>query len=230
LMMILPFTLRKFFNKTPNNATRLERGNTVGARPVTGESLGARGVLNLRRKKINKHLRVQVLTRDGFKCRMCGRSRDEVSLEVDHIIPVSQGGTDELQNLATLCRDCNAGKSDYKFPDYASMTLIPDNLEAHFKFCHEPKQGDYERYHLYCYFQQAGGSLSSQGKYDHTWKISDTEFAFSSNRSALEQRRKTEETQLFKEKIRRALAEERKRLILNEEGLVKVETPGSDSN
>lgn len=124
-------------------------------------ALVARGVLSLRRKKINKHLRVQVLTRDRFKCRMCGRSRDEVSLEVDHIIPVSQGGTDELQNLATLCRDCNAGKSDYKFPDYASMTLIPDNLEAHFKFFHDPKQGDNERYHLYCYFQQAGGSLSS---------------------------------------------------------------------
>jgi hypothetical protein len=186
--------------------------------------------MNLRRKKINKHLRVQVLTRDRFKCRMCGRSQDEIPLEIDHIVPVSQGGTDELQNLATLCRDCNAGKSDYRFPDYASMPLIPDDLEAHFKFSHDPKHGDNEQYHLYCYFKQAGGLLSSQGKYHHTWKITGTKFAVSSNRIALERRRKREETQLFKEKIRRALAEERKRLILNEEGLVKVETHESGLN
>ena len=35
-----------------------------------------------------------------------------VALEIDHIIPLSRGGTDELQNLQTLCYNCNREKSD----------------------------------------------------------------------------------------------------------------------
>ncbi len=64
------------------------------------------------RKSISQRTRVLVLARDNHKCRMCGRSADEVPLEVDHIFPHAYGGTDDLDNLATLCRDCNRGKSD----------------------------------------------------------------------------------------------------------------------
>lgn len=66
------------------------------------------------RSKMTKKLRLQVLERDNFTCQFCGRSpqKDGVSLEVDHIIPVSRGGRTELSNLQTLCHDCNSGKSD----------------------------------------------------------------------------------------------------------------------
>lgn len=64
------------------------------------------------RKPISQRTRVLVLARDNHKCRMCGRNADEVPLEVDHIFPHAHGGTDDLDNLATLCRDCNRGKSD----------------------------------------------------------------------------------------------------------------------
>jgi hypothetical protein len=70
------------------------------------------------RKPIGKQIRVQVLVRDKYRCKMCGRTKEEVPLEVDHIMPISDGGTDELSNLATLCRDCNRGKSAYHFNDY----------------------------------------------------------------------------------------------------------------
>jgi HNH endonuclease len=55
-----------------------------------------------------------VLARDKWKCLSCGRSaRDEgVSLEVDHIIPRSRGGSDDMINLQTLCKKCNIGKSN----------------------------------------------------------------------------------------------------------------------
>jgi hypothetical protein len=178
--------------------------------------------LKMKRKTINKHLRVQVLTRNGYKCRICGRSRDEVALEVDHIVAVSSGGSDEFDNLAALCRDCNSGKSDYSFSNYTSMTLIPDGLEQHFRFFHDPRTGDFDRYHLYCYFKQPGGSLTSKDEFYWTWKITDTERAVSSDPAALEERRKAEEMRVFKENIRCELAKERKRLIINEEGLVKV--------
>ncbi len=64
------------------------------------------------RRYISSRIRSLVLARDNFKCRMCGRSSEEVSLVVDHIFPYDRGGTDDLNNLATLCRDCNLGKAD----------------------------------------------------------------------------------------------------------------------
>ncbi|CAN1209378.1 HNH endonuclease [Tumidithrix helvetica PCC 7403] len=55
-----------------------------------------------------------VLARDQWKCLSCGRSarEDGVLLEVDHIIPRSKGGSDEMSNLQTLCKKCNIGKSN----------------------------------------------------------------------------------------------------------------------
>ncbi|MFH2043350.1 MAG: HNH endonuclease signature motif containing protein [Acidobacteriota bacterium] len=173
----------------------------------------------MRKRKISKELRVQVLVRDKYRCKMCGRSKDEVSLHVDHIIPVAKGGTDEIDNLAALCSDCNIGKSDYLFTDYSNISLIPEDIEKFFKFYHDERIGRFEQYHWYCFFRQPGGSLSSQGEFHHSWKITDTEFALSSNRSAFEERRKQEEMVKFKEIIRKELAKQRKRMIVTEEGL-----------
>lgn len=64
------------------------------------------------RSKLTKKLRYQVLKRDHYRCVLCGRSaKDGVKLHVDHIKPVSRGGKTELNNLRTLCADCNLGKS-----------------------------------------------------------------------------------------------------------------------
>lgn len=68
---------------------------------------------NRRRTHVPKGLRHEVFKRDGYKCVECGASKDDgAELHVDHIIPVSQGGSDELSNLQTLCKDCNLNKSD----------------------------------------------------------------------------------------------------------------------
>ncbi|MEG3991578.1 HNH endonuclease [Microcoleus sp. S28C3] len=55
-----------------------------------------------------------VLARDKWKCLSCGRSAptDGVLLELDHIIPRSKGGSDDMSNLQTLCKKCNIGKSN----------------------------------------------------------------------------------------------------------------------
>lgn len=58
-------------------------------------------------------LRWRILKRDNYRCVICGRSpatTPNLELEVDHIHPVSRGGTDHESNLRTLCRDCNQGK------------------------------------------------------------------------------------------------------------------------
>ena len=64
------------------------------------------------RSKMSSSLRYDILKRDHFRCQLCGRSAsDGVELEVDHIIPISKGGKTVPDNLRTLCKDCNRGKS-----------------------------------------------------------------------------------------------------------------------
>lgn len=67
-----------------------------------------------RRHTYLKH-RMQVFDRDGFRCRYCGISvidNKDVLLEIDHIIPKSKGGTNNIDNLITSCSNCNRGKGD----------------------------------------------------------------------------------------------------------------------
>jgi len=68
-----------------------------------------------KRNPIESRLRHEVFKRDDYKCKECGKTKKESVLHCDHIIPVSQGGTDELDNLQTLCAECNLAKSDKCF-------------------------------------------------------------------------------------------------------------------
>jgi len=65
-----------------------------------------------KRRTISKKIRLLILERDHYKCCLCGRTAKDTKLEVDHRVPVAKGGTDSLDNLWTLCIDCNRGKSD----------------------------------------------------------------------------------------------------------------------
>jgi 5-methylcytosine-specific restriction endonuclease McrA len=65
-----------------------------------------------KRRSLSLRKRFFILKRDSFACRRCGRSGPGVKLEVDHIVPFAQGGSDSPDNLHTLCFDCNRGKRD----------------------------------------------------------------------------------------------------------------------
>ena len=56
-------------------------------------------------------MRHEVLKRDNYKCVECGASKEDMPLRFIHIIPIAQGGTDEMSNLQTLCKTCNLAKS-----------------------------------------------------------------------------------------------------------------------
>lgn len=69
------------------------------------------------RQPIPKSVRFEVLKRDKFTCQYCGREAPDVTLEIDHIVPVSKGGDNSITNLVTSCRDCNRGKSNRELSD-----------------------------------------------------------------------------------------------------------------
>lgn len=50
-------------------------------------------------------LRRTVYQRAERRCQNCGKG--DVELHAHHIVPLSVGGTNELSNLACLCRDCH---------------------------------------------------------------------------------------------------------------------------
>lgn len=60
-----------------------------------------------KRKAISQSLRTAVYERDEYACARCGSRK---MLQVDHIHPVELGGTNDPDNLQTLCKSCNSAK------------------------------------------------------------------------------------------------------------------------
>ena len=54
-----------------------------------------------------ENTKAMVLNRDGYKCHICKTKKQGVRLDVHHIIFRSKGGSDEQENLITLCHNCH---------------------------------------------------------------------------------------------------------------------------
>jgi len=65
------------------------------------------------RDAVPARLRFDVLQRDSFRCRYCGRlgSAPGVVLHIDHVVPLVAGGATAAHNLVTACEECNLGKA-----------------------------------------------------------------------------------------------------------------------
>ena len=72
------------------------------------------GVKHKTKREPSDRLKVQVLMRDGNKCRICGVVCDGGihKMHFDHIIPWSKGGETTLENLQVLCSVCNEALGD----------------------------------------------------------------------------------------------------------------------
>lgn len=84
---------------------------------------------------IRGELRYAVLKHAGFHCELCGISADERALEVAHILPGEHGGSDALENLQALCRQCNADKGAGDDIDFRKVRESYDDRKAGCRFC-----------------------------------------------------------------------------------------------
>ncbi len=65
-----------------------------------------------KRDPIPPAFRHEVFKAANYKCQECGITKEQRPLEVDHIVPVTQGGSDELSNFQALCVVCNRAKQN----------------------------------------------------------------------------------------------------------------------
>lgn len=63
-----------------------------------------------------KRISKEVFHRDNYVCYYCGEKGGK--LEVDHIVPFSKGGSDEMDNLITSCLRCNRQKRDKSIKEF----------------------------------------------------------------------------------------------------------------
>lgn len=88
--------------------------------PLPGEKSVTRHPYN-----VPPRLRDSVFDRDGRKCLRCGSPDD---LSIDHVVPLAKLGTNDPDNLQTLCKRCNSIKGDAT-KDYRSANVDPPLIQ-----------------------------------------------------------------------------------------------------
>lgn len=76
--------------------------------------------------------RFRVFARDSFRCCYCGVSAadDGVTLHIDHLIPLADGGSSEEENLVTACSECNLGKRELRIEPLMGASIEEATDEA----------------------------------------------------------------------------------------------------
>ncbi len=96
------YVMEKLIDLNNFVSTKVRRNNGGKREPIPDEVSG-------KREPIPDEVRRIVRIRDGGRCVMCGAAE---YLEIDHIIPVSKGGSNSVDNLQLLCRKCNRRKGN----------------------------------------------------------------------------------------------------------------------
>ena len=89
----------------------------------------------LDRDPIPDSLYYRVLKESGGRCALCGATKNEGPLHVDHIKPRSKGGKTEYGNLQVLCSKCNLTKGNKDETDFR-QSVMPDK-DPECRFCHD---------------------------------------------------------------------------------------------
>lgn len=84
----------------------------------------------MKRKQFTKAQRKAVYDKTGGRCAYCGCEFDIQKMQVDHIKPIYNGGTNEIDNLLPSCRSCNHYKSTFTLEQFReNLEHIPQVLD-----------------------------------------------------------------------------------------------------
>ena len=84
---------------------------------------------DLFRRAPTRKMRMSVMKRDAYKCRICGRRPEnyvDIELHVHHIRPHGLNGATHPENLITLCDTCHDGLEPHFNPDLFDLLDSPD--------------------------------------------------------------------------------------------------------
>lgn len=87
---------------------------------VPSVAILTRSVGNIKRGV--KFSRINVFTRDGYRCQYCGDKKRSSELNYDHVVPRHRGGKTMWENIVASCYDCNGLKAN-RTPEEAGMKL-----------------------------------------------------------------------------------------------------------
>jgi len=94
--------------------------------------------------------RENIYLRDRNTCQYCGKHYKRSNLNIDHVVPLSQGGQTHWENVVCSCLTCN-GKKGGRTPVQAQMKLLRDPyIPKYSLFMHiSPKQKLFDFWHVY---------------------------------------------------------------------------------
>ena len=107
--------LRSFVDNMNNESSKSSKNGLVAVEEKMPPYIGSAANEVRLTRTIPIGLRYKVLSRDSFRCVLCGASpatESECRLHVDHIVAWSKGGKAEIENLRTLCEKCNIGRGN----------------------------------------------------------------------------------------------------------------------
>lgn len=99
-------------------------------------------VKTVERKWFTKDEKYYILSKSHGKCCHCGKPiKVGVDFTVEHVIPISKGGTNDITNVVALCKECNDNKADYiifpyeyfKYLDREFLNELYDNQIEYYK-------------------------------------------------------------------------------------------------
>jgi hypothetical protein len=104
------------FVETINSGVSQDQEINSGDEEVLEVAPEAEATFKHKTKRIpSERLKVQVLMRDGNKCRLCGVTVTGINIHFDHIFPWSKGGETTLENLQILCETHNLAKGNLEY-------------------------------------------------------------------------------------------------------------------
>ena len=96
--------------------------NAKGYYPYDTEDITGCGAKK-KRKTYSKEERKIIYNRSGGRCELCGQRLLLENMTLDHVIPLSMGGEDSMENLQAACYACNQFKSNILPEDFMDRII-----------------------------------------------------------------------------------------------------------